>query len=187
VDVVVSGAGGRSRRRGIRVHRSISLKPSEVNLRDRIPVTTPARTIADLRAANSARRPGAISDRELRRAIRQADVIGLPRAAGDWSDGTRGDLEGEFVKLCLAHRLPPPEINVRIGPFLVDFIWRGRRLVVETDVYRHHRGRAAFRDDKRRDLELRRLGYEVIRLSEQQVNEESERVAETLSAALRLE
>jgi very-short-patch-repair endonuclease len=60
-------------------------------------------------------------------------------------------------------------------------------LVVETDVYRHHRGRAAFRDDKRRDLELRRLGYEVIRLSEQQVNEESERVAETLSAALRLE
>jgi very-short-patch-repair endonuclease len=78
----------------------------------------------------------------------------------------------------------PPEINVRIGPYLVDFIWRERRLVVETDAYRYHRGRAAFRDDRRRDLELRRLGYEVIRLSEEQVNEHRELIAETVAAAL---
>jgi very-short-patch-repair endonuclease len=186
VEVVVRGAGGRVGRLGIRVHRSISLDASEVILRHRIPVTTPARTLADLRAANAARRPGALSARELRTAIRQADVLGLPLAATEQGDRTRSDLEVDFLRLCRAHRLPPPEVNVRIGRYLADFLWREARLLVETDAYRYHRGRTAFQDDKRRDLELRRMGYEVIRLSEQQVNEEPERVAETLAAELRL-
>jgi very-short-patch-repair endonuclease len=58
-------------------------------------------------------------------------------------------------------------------------------VVVETDSYLYHRGKAAFQDDRDRDLGLRRLGFEVIRLSERQVNEEPDRVAETLAMALR--
>jgi very-short-patch-repair endonuclease len=57
--------------------------------------------------------------------------------------------------------------------------------VVETDGYRYHRGQTAFQEDKRRDLDLRRIGFHVLRLSERQLNEESERVAETLVAELR--
>jgi len=183
-DVIVAGDGGRARRAGIRVHRSLSLTPTEVTLRHGIPITTPARTVADLRQATLTHRPGALSGRELRRAIRQANVVGLPIDGDDVEDRTRSDLEGAFLLLCHHHRLPRPEVNVRVGPYLVDFLWRERRLVVETDSYLYHRGKAAFQDDRGRDLGLMRLGYEVLRLSERQVDEEPDRVAGALAATL---
>ncbi len=184
-DVIVRGDGGRARRPGIRVHRSLTLVPTDVTLLQQIPVTTPARTIADLRRTTSDGRPGALDSRELRKAIRQANVLGLPIDEERDRDRTRSDLELDFRRLCRRHCLPPPEVNVRIGPYLVDFLWRKRRLVVETDSYLYHRGKAAFQDDRSRDLELKRLGFEVIRLSEQQIDEEPDRVAETLTATLR--
>lgn len=182
-DVIVAGYGGRARRTGIRIHRSASLVPAEVTLRRGIPVTNPARTIADLREAISRGRRGAIQPRELRRAIRQASVLGLP-IAGEGTDRTRSDLESDFLLICRRHRLLEPEVNVRIGPFLVDFLWRDRRFVVETDSYLYHRGLAAFQDDRARDLELRRLGYDVLRLSEAQIDEAPEDVAEVLGGTL---
>jgi hypothetical protein len=139
-DVSVAGTGGRARRAGIRVHRSRSLAPADVTLCRGIPVTTPGRTITDLRAAISAGRVS-VSLRELRRAVRQAGVIGL--SIGDeGGDRTRSDLERDFLRLCLRHQLPRPEVNVRIGPYLVDFLWRDRRFVVETDSYLYHCGRS---------------------------------------------
>jgi very-short-patch-repair endonuclease len=155
-----------------------------VTLRSGIPVTTAARTIADLRRVASRRGAGAVSPRELRRAIRQADVFGLSLGDEAESDNTRSDLEGDFLQICRRHRLPAPEVNVRIGTHLVDFLWRAQRLVVETDFYGYHRGRVAFQDDRSRDLDLRRRGFTVVRLAERQVNEEPERVVEVLRAAL---
>lgn len=99
-------------------------------------MTKPAQTIVDLR--------GAVPPRELRRAIRQANVLGLPIGSEASRDRTRSDLEWDFLRLCKRRHLPTPEVNVRIGPHLVDFPWRERRLVVETDGYRYHRGRQAF-------------------------------------------
>jgi very-short-patch-repair endonuclease len=183
-DVIVSGDGGRARRVGIRVHRSLTLMSTDVTLHRGIPVTTPGRTIADLREAISVRRSGAIPGRELRKAIRQANVLGLPVSDQDAKVRTRSDLEGDFLLLCRRYRLPPPEVNVRIGPYLVDFLWRERRLVVETDSYIYHRGEVAFQDDHARDLDLMRRGFEVVRLSELQLNEEPAQVAEVLVARL---
>jgi very-short-patch-repair endonuclease len=183
-DVIVRGDGGRAKRSGIRVHRSLTLVPTDVTLVQGIPVTTPARTISDLRRATSEGRPGALRPRELRKAIRQANVLGLPIGEKSGEDRTRSDLERDFQRLCRNHRIPPPDVNVRIGRYLVDFLWRERRLVVETDSYLYHRGRVAFQDDRNRDLELRRLGFEVIRLSERQIDEEPDRVAEMLAATL---
>jgi very-short-patch-repair endonuclease len=185
-DVIVVGYGGRARRAGIRIHRSLSLAPDDVTLHRGIPVTTPSRTIADLREAISARRRGAISNRELRKAIRQANVLGLRVSAKDAKDRTRSDLEGDFVRLCRRHRLPPPEVNVRIGPYLVDFLWKERRLVVETDSYLYHRGEVAFQEDRARELGLMRRGFEVLRLSELQLGEEPAQVAEVLATRLAL-
>jgi very-short-patch-repair endonuclease len=186
VDVSVPGDGGKATRGGIRLHRSSSLLPAAVTLRAGIPVTTPARTIADLRRAAAGRgRHRIVSPKELRRAIRQADVLGLPIGSPPARDRTRSDLEQDFLRLCRRHRLPAPEVNVRVGRYLVDFLWRERRLVVETDSYLYHRGQIAFQDDHQRDLVLRGLGYEAIRLSEKQLNEEPERVAELLRAELR--
>jgi very-short-patch-repair endonuclease len=183
-DVIIEGNGGRARRPGIHVHRSLSLVSEDVTLHRGIPVTTPERTIADLREAISARRSGAIAVRELRKAIRQANVLGLPIGAEDAKDRTRSDLERDFLHLCRRHRLPRPEVNVSIGPYLIDFLWTDKRLVVETDSYLYHRGKVAFQNDHRRDLDLRRRGYEVIRLSEQQIDDEPNQVAETLVATL---
>jgi very-short-patch-repair endonuclease len=184
-EVIVSGSGGRARRPGIRVHRSTSLASGDITLCRGVPVTSPARTIADLHKATMAGRAGAVSPRRLRKAIRQANVLGMPIDEEDRTDRTRGDLERAFLRICRWGRFSAPEVNVRIGPYLVDFFWREPRLVVETDSYLHHRGLVAFQDDRGRDLELRRRGYEVIRLSERQINEERDRVAEVLGGALR--
>jgi very-short-patch-repair endonuclease len=183
-DVIVGGNGGRARRAGIRVHRSLALVPGDLTLHRGVPVTTPGRTIADLREAISTRRRSAIANHELRKAIRQANVLGLPIGSRDAKVRTRSDLEADFLRLCRCHRLPPPEVNVRIGPYLVDFLWRERRLVVETDSYLYHRGEMAFQDDHARDLELMRRGFEVLRLSELQLDDEPARVAEVLAARL---
>jgi very-short-patch-repair endonuclease/predicted transcriptional regulator of viral defense system len=187
VDVSIPGGGGKARRRGMRVHRPRLLLPAHVTLRNGIPVTTPSRTIADLhRVISKPDKTGLISARELRRAVRQAEVLGLPLGDEIRSDSTRSDLESDFLRLCRRLRLPAPEVNVRVGPHLVDFLWRDRRLIVETDGYEYHRGRRAFQDDRGRDLDLRERGFEVIRLSEKQLNEEPRRVAEVVAAALRV-
>jgi very-short-patch-repair endonuclease len=100
------------------------------------------------------------------------------------TDGTRSDLETDFLHLCRRHALTAPEVNVRVGRWTVDFLWPDRRLVVETDSYLYHRGRVAFEDDHERDLGLRDLGYDVLRLSEKQIADGDERVGGMLMAAL---
>jgi very-short-patch-repair endonuclease len=158
VDVTVPVAGGRHRRRGIRLHRSPSLTDVVTAVRNGIAVTIPARTIEDLR--------GCISPSLLRRAIRQAEFAGLPIGAhAARSDRTRSELERRFLRLCRRHRLPKPEVNVVVGPFIVDFLWPEARVIVETDGYASHRGRQAFEDDRRRDNELAALDYDVLRFT----------------------
>jgi very-short-patch-repair endonuclease len=127
-----------------------------------------------------------MTEKELRRAVRQADVLGLPQGGDTKRDRTRSDLEGDFLRICRRRRLPSPDVNVRVGRDLVDFLWCEQRLVVETDSYIYHRGRAAFQDDRERDLRLRAAGYDVMRVSERQVDEEPGRVAEAVAAALRV-
>lgn len=183
VDVTVPTRAGRRARRGIRLHRSVSLAPAEVTLHRGVPVTKPARTLSDLRRDRA--RIG-ISARDVRRAARQVEVIGLPLSVDAEGDGTRSDLERDFLRLCRRHRLPAPEVNVRLDGHLVDFVWRSRRVAVETDGYRYHRGREGFRADHRRDLDLRELGYDVLRFSEEQMEGEPDRVASAVLAALRV-
>jgi hypothetical protein len=175
VDVSTSARGGRARRPGIRLHRCISLDEAATTRRLEIPVTTPVRTIADLRFALPAW--------QWRRAIRQAELAGLSLGPNLETDGTRSDLERDFLRLCRRYGLPLPEVNARVGHWTVDFLWRAKRLVVEADSYLYHRGRIAFQDDRARDLDLRRRGFEVRRFSEWQINEEPDRVAEDLADA----
>ena len=48
VHLTVRGSGGRSKRRGVVVHRSTTLTPADTTIHRGIPVTTVARTLADL-------------------------------------------------------------------------------------------------------------------------------------------
>ncbi len=125
-----------------------------------------------------------MSAQELKRATRQASVLGLQVGKPSETDRTRSELEYLFLRLCRRYGLSKPEVNVPIDSLLVDFLWRDRRLIVETDGYRYHRGRAAFEEDRDRDLKLKTLGYEVIRLSYRQVKEKPAQAADLLAALL---
>jgi very-short-patch-repair endonuclease len=66
----------------------------------------------------------------------------------------------------------------------VDFLWRERRLAVETDGYGAHRGRQAFEDDRERELALGMLGMRLRRFSDRQVGGRPAEVAAAVRAAL---
>lgn len=176
VDVSLPTHGGRRKRNGISLHRSGSLTTSQVTRQRGIPVTRPSRTIADLRRV--------APPHEVRRATRQAHVLGLSIGLEADDDRTRSELEFRFLRLCRRYGLPTPEVNVCVGPLVVDFLWPTSRLIVETDGFRFHRGRVSFENDRARDLGLRALGYEVIRLSHRQVMDEPELVAGVLAECL---
>jgi hypothetical protein len=142
--VTVKNRNGRASRKGLRLHRSSTLPTSETTHQLNIPVTKPARTLDDLRRAGPAS--------EYRRALRQAEFRRLPVGDAPGSDRTRSDLEARFLAFCRRHHLPMPEVNAKVGPYTVDFLWRAERVIVETDSYRTHGGQVAFEEDRERDL-----------------------------------
>jgi very-short-patch-repair endonuclease len=187
IHVSVPSHTGRGKRKGIRLHRCPSLsaavpghherpRPSLVTVRDRIPVTTVPRTLEDLLSS--------VPDHLHRRAIRQAELAGYSLGTTE-SDRTRSDLERDFLRFCRNHGLPTPEVNVRVGCLTVDFLWRAKRLVVETDGYHYHRGTTAFEDDHQRDLALRRRGFTVHRYTGAQLRDHPAEVVAELGEVLR--
>jgi very-short-patch-repair endonuclease len=188
-------AGGRAKRSGIVVHRTIHLPAGHVSDRDRIPVTTPARTLSDL--------AGSVSRAQLARAIEAADyhrLLDVPSllAAGAGRPGaqrirdltaretrfTRSDLEAAFLDLCDRYELPRPLSNSRVAGFEVDAHWPQHGLVVELDSWRHHGTRAAFERDKERDAELSAHGIATLRFTYHQVTRRPRWVADKLSPSL---
>jgi len=197
VHVSIPSTSGRSRRAGIHLHRSPSLNPHpepspspsysqqeggrrgrlQATHRHDIPVTTIDRTLEDLRASSL------LPPHLIRRATRQAELKGY-RLQHAETDRTRSDLEALFLALLRRYRLPLPEVNVKLGRWTVDFLWRAERLVVETDFWGYHRGSVAFHDDHARDLDLRSAGYAVLRFADRQLEAEPGRVAEDVARAL---
>lgn len=176
IDVSLPSHSGRRRRAGIRIHRCASLRADEITERHRIAVTTPARTIEDLR--------GTAASHLVRRATRQAELANYPLGPGMRGDGTRSDLELDFLAFCAKHRIPRPQVNVRVGRWRVDFLWRAERVVVETDFFDYHRGSVSFEDDHQRDLDLRRAGYAVRRYTGAQIRNHPALVVADLGEAL---
>jgi hypothetical protein len=178
IDVSLPSNSGRRRRSGIRIHRCASLRADQVTERHRIPVTTPARTIEDLR--------GTAPPYLVRRATRQAEHARYPLGPSARSDGTRSDLELDFLAFCAKHGIPRPQGNVRVGRWKVDFLWGAERVVVETDFFDYHRGSVSFEDDHQRDLDLRRAGYVVRRYTGAQIRNHPALVVADLGEALGL-
>jgi very-short-patch-repair endonuclease len=92
--------------------------------------------------------------------------------------------EAFFLDLCRRHRLPFPEVNVKVGPYTVDALWREKRLVVELDGGDGHSSYARMQRDRERDLDLRRSGHSVLRYSWRQVTKRSREVGADLHRAL---
>jgi Protein of unknown function (DUF559) len=176
VHVTVTSEAGR-RRGGIVIHRSRTLTGADVTVRRAIPVTTPSRTLVDLRRTLPPKRFAA--------ALREAEFLKLPIHPDLEPDGTRSEMEAAFLGICHRHRVPLPVVNVRIDEFDVDFLWPERRLVVEVDGWQAHQGRFAFEVDRARDLKLKLLRYDVVRFTWRQLTDDPAGVASALRELLR--
>ena len=179
IEVTVPTTAGLVKRDGIVVHRQ-RLAPEHVTVRDGIPVTTPIRTLLDYAAV-------APLDAVFR-AFEQAqvhlhippapiaaEVIARPRARGNGKlrkvlagavdpEDVRSVLELRFLRMCAAHGLPRPQVNVRMGEWTPDFHWPERGLIVETDSVAFH-STAWERDrDARKDEAMADRGLQVLRL-----------------------
>jgi very-short-patch-repair endonuclease len=177
VHVTVPSTAGIRKRDGIVLHRSTTLIARHCTRRDGIPVTSPARTLSDLRPL--------LSSAQFAAALREAEFLQLPIDHPIEPDRAHSELEQAMLALCRRHRLSPPEVNVKIDRFEVDFLWRDQRLVVEVDGWDSHRSRSAFEEDRARDARLAVLGYEVVRFTWRQVTEDARAVAQTIRLLLR--
>ena len=68
--------------------------------------------------------------------------------------------------------------------FTADFCWPEERLIVEVDGYPFHSARAAFERDHRRDIVHKNAGFEVLRFTVRQLEEEPLFVAAVIARAL---
>jgi very-short-patch-repair endonuclease len=175
VHVTLAAAVRRKSRPGLQIHRSRTLTPSHVTRRHGIAVTTPARTIEDIR--------GAVEPYLFRRALRQAELAGHRVPHLSVTRRSRSDLELLFLALCDDRGLPRPLVNHRVHGHRVDFFFVDHRLAVETDSWTYHRGSVAFEDDHTRELELRANQIEIRRYTGDQIEGAPGAVAADLRAA----
>lgn len=178
---------------GVRVHHPRTL---EATRHRRFPITTVARTIADLAVHSSLN--------ALRRVLAEADYRGLLRPdevasyAGRGSKKlnqalerhqprlarTRSDLETAFLALCEREGLPIPDINAKVSRMRIDAVWPAQRVAVELDGYQGHHTPAQLKRDRRRELHARNDGFVLIRYSWDQVFDDPDPVAADLRRAL---
>jgi very-short-patch-repair endonuclease len=83
----------------------------------------------------------------------------------------KSNLEIVLFELCEANDLPLPELNARIAGWEVDALWREHRLAVEIDGPANHRSPAQIRRDRRKELALRTASLNVLRYSDEQINQ----------------
>jgi very-short-patch-repair endonuclease len=89
-----------------------------------------------------------------------------------------------MLNLIRAAGLPAPTTDALIAGFTADFVWPDQRLIVELDGYPFHRDRPAFERDHQRDIVHRNAGYDVLRFTGRQLEEEPFLVIATLARAL---
>ena len=175
--------------------------------RERLPVTTAARTLIDLgsvvdddtleRALESALRDDRTSLRQLHRRLEALSRRGRPglarvrrvlgrRVGGGPSDS---ELETRFVRLLRRARMPLPvrQHEVRLGGRLLaraDLAYPEARLLIELDGWSAHGTRAAFHADRRRQNSMVMAGWTLLRFTWADVVESPAAVVAALHGAL---
>ena len=181
----------------VRVHRAERL---DRVMHKGLPVTSVARTLLDFASVAPLQ--------NVRKAVKEADfgqrldLAAIDAVTGVGRPGSaklrralalhrpeyaraKSDLEVLFLDLCRRHRLPFPEVNVDIGPYTVDALWREERVVVEVDGGDGHASYGQMQRDRERELYLRRAGHSVLRYSWWQVTRRPPVVAADLRRELR--
>jgi Protein of unknown function (DUF559) len=193
-------APGKRRHRGVRSHVSSIARHQRTEI-DGIAVTCLERTYLDyaeratsrqlLAALEAGERRNVLDIRRLRMVIDDSPgrrgLKPLSHAMAQLTDDpawTQSPAEDLFLELIAAAGLPLPRANVLIEGVVVDFVWPQQRLIVEIDGFAFHRTHAAFENDRRRDRELQKRGWRVIRVTYRQLQEEPHTVIKDVAHML---
>lgn len=172
----------RHRREGIRHHRATTLTATEIRRHRGLRVTSPARTLHDIRPRLTAKQfTRAVNDARLAGLLtleHAAELTGVTRRA------TRSGFEDDVLAAILARGLPEPEINVALHGFEVDLYFRAHGLVVEIDDYRYHADPAAFARERRESEAMAAARLALIRISGERWGADPQGVLASLEQAL---
>jgi len=199
----VPGSGSRRSRPGDRVHNA-ALPAGHVDRCLGVPVTTAARTVADLARGSSFRAGAVVADSALHndRTTKQelAAVIdscrrwpGLQRAAEvvAFADALAESPLESIARVAFRDcGLPPPQLQALLGTdghviARVDFYWERFRTIAEADGEMKYDNRFAATHQLRRDAELRDAGFEVVHFGWRDIYDTPAQVAESIRAAFR--
>ena len=198
IDVMVPHA--RSGHACVRLHVT-RLERDETTIIDGIPVTTVARTLADLasvlprdrllRAIEQADRLSVFDGRALERTTSRRRLKGIDKlrsilAAYEQAPPTRSELERDFLAMIERAGIPEPRVNTQVAGLEVDFCWPEQRLIVELDSRSYHTSPRAFEQDRIRDAKLQLAGYRVPRITYRRLHESPDSVLADVRALLRL-
>jgi very-short-patch-repair endonuclease len=185
-------APGDHRHSGIRCHISPIPQQHRTHI-EAIPVTALERTFIDYAeqatprqltaALEAAERLSVLDLRKLQNTMDSAPgrrgLKPLRAAIADMSadlQWTQSDLEDRFLRLIVAAGLPVPKANRLEDGKTVDFVWRRERLIVEVDSFGFHKSRRSFEDDRRRDTQLQKRGWRVVRITDLRLANEPDQV-----------
>jgi very-short-patch-repair endonuclease len=208
IDVIAPREHGR-RIDGIYLHRVRVPRLEETGTFDGIPCTSPSRTLVDLAGVvgewtlrSAFERAGQhemldIAAIEASIDPRRRGMKVLLKLIGEWRGAApllekrgrlKSPLEAKVLPLLVQRHLPPPLFNAPVqlanGRIEVDFLWPDHRFALEADSRDFHGTAVAFERDRRRDRELMRAGYSVLRVTSRQAEREAEEVAATVVAHL---
>jgi very-short-patch-repair endonuclease len=187
------------RLRGARIHRRCSLTPGDRRVRDRIPLTSPIRTLADIAPT--------VSTKQLEAAVNEADRLDLvdPERLHRELKGMRGqrgvpallrlldrrvvrltdsELERRFLRLLRSAGLPRPDTRQIVNGFRVDFFWPDLGLIVEADGLRYHRTASQQARDRLRDQAHTAAGLTTLRFTHGQVRFDPDEVVDVLTRVI---
>ena len=189
---------------GIEVHRSRTLTPRDMTVRDGIPVTSVARTLLDLSAVvpaadldvaiDRAERLGIFDLRAIQDVLDRANgkkgARALRRAIAAYEPSTqKSKLERRFKRLLEPEPdIPRPSFNALVdgesGTHEVDAYWEPERLAVQVDGFDFHRTRRDRERDAASDADLELAGLRVMRFTWDDVTVHCERTLRRVRLAL---
>jgi very-short-patch-repair endonuclease len=203
VHVTIDGHRGCPAPDGVRVHRSTTLRPADIELHRGLPITSPARTLLDVAAALSDRDVERMLDEGLfaLRILTRKDIEHVLARAGGHpgratlaraaaaaptpAGSTDSPPEERLLQLIRAAGLPEPRTQIPMLGYRLDFFWPRLKLAVEVDAYGTHGSRARFEADRRRDARLlTEKGIVVIRFSRAAITQRPFEVLGLLARAI---
>lgn len=195
--------GTRKGRTGVHLHIA-ALPAGHVAVRRGIPVTSVARTVADLARVSSFQAGVVVTDSALRnRRVTKAELGLCITACAGWPGihGARrvvafADARSESVleSICRVAfhdlGLPPPDLQAWVGKgeeviARADFLWRAYRTIGEADGAVKYADPARAMAQLTRDARLREAGFEVVHLTWQDITRSPDQVMGWIKTAFR--